>query len=171
MTDTAKKRGRPTLDTPEVRAKILAGLADGIPLTVICAPDDMPAWRTVYSWETADKDFSADIAHAREAGEYKMAWECKQIADTPCEGVEEEYSIVEVPADQEDDPPTEEFKLTKRKVGDMTAHRKLQIETRLKLLAKFNPRKWGDRMAVEHDIAPNLADDLKAARERAQQES
>jgi len=27
---------------------------------------------------------------------------------------------------------------------------KLRVETRLKLLAKWNPRKWGDRQQIEH---------------------
>jgi hypothetical protein len=30
------------------------------------------------------------------------------------------------------------------------AWRKLQIETRLKLLAKWNPRKYGDRVGIDH---------------------
>jgi hypothetical protein len=36
---------------------------------------------------------------------------------------------------------------------DMLGHRKLQIETRLKLLAKFNPKKYGDRIALAGDPA------------------
>ncbi|MNT50547.1 hypothetical protein D3C72_1874720 [compost metagenome] len=38
----------------------------------------------------------------------------------------------------------------KVKRGDMLGHRKLQIETRLKLLAKWNPKRYGDRMTQEH---------------------
>jgi len=34
---------------------------------------------------------------------------------------------------------------------DMLGHRKLQIETRLKLLAKWNPKKYGERLAVAGD--------------------
>jgi hypothetical protein len=33
----------------------------------------------------------------------------------------------------------------------MLGHRKLQIETRLKLLAKFNPKKYGDRQILAGD--------------------
>jgi hypothetical protein len=32
---------------------------------------------------------------------------------------------------------------------DMLGHRKLQIETRLKLLAKWDPKRYGERMATE----------------------
>ena len=40
--------------------------------------------------------------------------------------------------------------------GDMLGHRKLRIETRLKLLAKWSPKKYGEKMAV------GGADDLPA---------
>jgi hypothetical protein len=33
----------------------------------------------------------------------------------------------------------------------MLGHRKLQIETRLKLLAKWNPKKYGDRVQLAGD--------------------
>jgi hypothetical protein len=33
----------------------------------------------------------------------------------------------------------------------MIAHRKLKIETRLKLLSKWNPKKYGDKMDVTTD--------------------
>jgi hypothetical protein len=34
---------------------------------------------------------------------------------------------------------------------DMLGHRKLQVETRLKLLAKFNPKKYGDALKLSGD--------------------
>ena len=162
------KGGRPSLKSDEVLARIYAGLEKGIPLTVICAPDDMPAPRTVWDWEQADADVATSIARAREIGEYALAEECLRIADTPMEGVSEKYEVVTMP--NPDNPElgnVEEFKLTERKVEDMLGHRKLQIDTRLKLLAKFNPRRWGDYQRVDHDVVGNLAEDLKAARERA----
>jgi hypothetical protein len=41
---------------------------------------------------------------------------------------------------------------------DMLGHRKLQIETRLKLLAKFNPKKYGEYRAAEEKIDPMIID-------------
>lgn len=129
--------GRNTLRTAEVEERILRMLSDGIPLTVICQPLNMPAARTVQDWEAADPEFSASIARAREAGEWALAWECKQIADTPQEGVEQELDA--------------DGAVVKEKRGDMLGHRKLQIETRLKLLAKFNPKRWGDKLELAGD--------------------
>ena len=45
---------------------------------------------------------------------------------------------------------------------DLTQHRKLQIETRLKLLAKWNPKKYGDKtvLAGDPDAPVNIAVDF-----------
>lgn len=143
---------RPTKKSTAVLDRIYEGLAVGTPLTVICEPDDMPAARTVRDWEGADEEVSAAIARAREAGEWHMAWECKQIADTPAEGVIEKYEAVEInDPDDPDGGKVKEFQLVERRVEDMLGHRKLQVETRLKLLAKFNPKRWGDRLQHAND--------------------
>lgn len=34
--------------------------------------------------------------------------------------------------------------------GDHVQRSKLRIETRLKLLAKWNPKKWGDKLDLNH---------------------
>lgn len=177
--------GRPSIFSQQIVDYICQELAKGIPLTVICRggpelegkwdehdehtrPNVMPAPRTVIDWENANTEVAASIARAREMGEFALAEECLAIADTPKEGWSEKYEKVTIPnPDDPELPDVEEFRLTERKVEDMLQHRKLQIETRLKLLAKFNPRKWGDYQRVDHDVIGTLADDLRAARERA----
>lgn len=79
---------------------------------------------------------SLAIARARESGEDYLAAECLQIANTPEAGEETEFD--------------KDGNVVRRKVGDMLGHRKLQIETRLKLLAKWNPKKYGDKQQLEH---------------------
>lgn len=132
----ARKRGGQTLRNAEVEARIFAALRVGIPLTVVCREEGMPEPRTVREWQQLDTDFGAAIVRAREEGEEVLAWECKTIADTPQEGVTYE---------------TDEKGETKEKRGDMLQHRKLQIETRLKLLAKFNPKRWGEKVQLAGD--------------------
>ncbi len=112
-------------------------LTDGVPLEVICLPMHMPTPRTIQNWEASDPEFASSIARAREAGEFALAWECKQIADTPMAGEETELDA--------------EGNVVKVKRSDMLAHRKLQIETRLKLLAKFNPKRWGEKLELAGD--------------------
>jgi hypothetical protein len=132
-----KKIGRPSKYSPAVAQEICEGLAEGTPLREICRRDHMPEWRTVYDWMARDEALSAAIARARDIGYDKMAEECLQIADTPVQG----SKIVE----------TDDGKVMYTR-EDMLGHRKLQIETRLKLLAKFNPKKYGDRAILAGDV-------------------
>lgn len=123
--------GRPSLYTPEIIKTICEGLSKGIPLTVICEADEMPAPRTVRDWEANDPNVAAAIARAREDGEYALAEQCLAIAE------DERHDWV------------------MSKKGEITdevalGRAKLRIETRLKLLAKFNPKKWGDKQQIEH---------------------
>lgn len=147
-----KKRaqGRPTLRNETVVQKIIAGLEKGIPLTVICREDGMPAPRTVKGWQKDDAQLGERFLIARDEGEEVLAWECKAIADTPQLGTTR----------------TKKGRKVEVREGDMIEHRKLQIDTRLKLLAKFNPRRWGDKQQIEHSGSIGLAGRLAAARQR-----
>jgi hypothetical protein len=120
-------RGRPTLANEKRKNAILDELSKGIPLTIICknlAISDS----TVRLWMSKDEKFTADIARARELGFDAIAAEALRIADTPLEGIEH--------TDTPDGP--------RIKRADMLGHRKLQVETRLKLLAKWDPKRYGD---------------------------
>ncbi len=128
-----KKNGRPSIRTAAIVDEILLRISEGEPLRAICRDESMPHWNTVYNWLESDPELSVRFARARERGEDAIAQECLDIADTPLEGVETEVS---------DDGKTKE------KRGDMLGHRKLQIETRLKLLAKWNPKKYGDLLKL-----------------------
>lgn len=46
---------------------------------------------------------------------------------------------------------------------------RLRVDTRKWILARLMPRKYGDRVAVEHDVADDFADKLTRARARAKQ--
>jgi hypothetical protein len=129
-----KKTGRPSKYDPEIARIICEQLSEGIPLRQICRDNEgFPAWRTVYDWMGRDEELSASIARARDIGYDALAEECLLIADTPQFGQKQVMS---------DEGAT-------TTIEDMLGHRKLQIETRLKLLAKFHPTKYGDRVAIE----------------------
>lgn len=131
---TTKKpgRGRPSIFTQAIADEICLRIADGEPLRQICRDDHMPAWQTVYLWQRTYKDFYERFAHARELGEDAIAQECLRIAD---DGTNDTYV-------------DEQGRV--RVDHDHIQRSKLRIETRLKLLAKWNPRKWGDRVDVNH---------------------
>jgi hypothetical protein len=124
-------------------------LAEGVPLREICRRDGFPAWRTVYDWMVRDDEavaagggagLSASIARAREIGYDALAEQCLMIADTPQMGRKTVYSS----GDEQRDSVT----VTEE---EMLGHRKLQIETRLKLLAKWDPKRFGDRVQLAGD--------------------
>lgn len=87
----------------------------------------MPDPSTVRDWMAADEELSRAIARAREAGEDALSVQCLTIAD--------------------EEPPTTP---QGSKDSAHVAWQKVRIETRLKLLAKWNPRKWADRLQADH---------------------
>jgi hypothetical protein len=103
--------------------------------------DGMPSWRTVYNWVVEKPDFASRLAHARDIGYDALAEEALEIANTPHLGQKKVFSSG---AGEDEDSMT----VTE---DDMLGHRKLQIETRLKLLACWNPKKYGNKVAVGGD--------------------
>jgi hypothetical protein len=135
--------GRPSSYDPVVAEQICELLSEGVPLREICRMEGMPPWRNIYFWMARDPDLSAHIARAREVGYDNIAEECLHIADTPQLGEEVSENTDE-----------KGIKTVTVKKVDMLGHRKLQIETRLKLLAKWS-NKYSDKTVITGD--PNGA--------------
>ena len=143
--EAPKKMGAPkgsgSKYTEELSDRICNLVANGVNLRVVCRMDGMPAWRTVYDWVVAHPDFAARLAHARDLGYDALAEEALDISNTPVVGLKKVFMSG---ADKAKDSMT----VTE---DDMLGHRKLQIETRLKLLACWNPKKYGNKVAVGGD--------------------
>lgn len=122
--------GRPSSFTDEIAAAICADIAEGIPLREICRREGMPAWRTVYDWMEVNADFSAAIARARISGYHAIAEDCLDIAD------DKSHDVIET---ENGDRPNSEY----------IQRSKLRVETRLKLLAKWSPKLYGDKVQAE----------------------
>lgn len=110
---------RATLRTPEIETRIIEGLCDGVPLRELCRQEGMPNWRTVYDWISADEELAARIAHARDLGFDAIAEDILRNVDNV------------------------------KAISEHIQRSKLQVETRLKLLAKWAPKKYGDKQQVE----------------------
>ena len=146
----AKKRpGRPSKLTPAVLKRIVDGLSEGTPLTVICSPAAMPSDRTVRDWMDANPEVSAAIAGAREAGFDRIALDALAIADNT-----EQDTIL---TDKGSEIPNSEW----------ISRSKLRVETRLKLLAKWDPKRYGDKQQVEHSGSFDTATAIIEARKRS----
>lgn len=156
-TAVAPKIGRPSKYSPEIARIICEQLSDGIPLRQICRDNDgFPAWQTVYDWMYRDDalgeegvGLSRAIARARDIGYDALAEDCLHIADNTEMGQKQVL--------------TDEGASTT--IEDMLGHRKLRIETRLKLLAKFHPTKYGDKLGVHgvEGAAPIKTEDTSAS--------
>lgn len=132
--------GRPSDFTDGLLQEICDRLAKGEPLAAICRDDHMPSDRTVRNW--MDKpEVSSAIARAREVGFDVIATDCLDIAD------DSSHDVKLVGRDGEE-----------REVCDteFVQRAKLRIDTRLKLLAKWDPKRYGDKLAL------GQADDLGA---------
>lgn len=118
---------RKSSKTPDKVDAICQRLSKGEPLSCICRDEGMPGLRTVYDWMDADESVAARIARAREEGEEAIAADCLSIADdaTTDFRMGERGSLVET---------------------DSVQRAKLRIWTRLELLKKWNPKKWGDKV-------------------------
>lgn len=129
-----KKRGRPSKFTLAIAREIIAGLSAGTPLTILCASSRMPSDDTVRNWATADPAFSRDIARAREPGFDRIALDALAIADA-----REHDTITFEKNGQMVEIPDKEWMLRS----------KLRVETRLKLLAKWDPKRYGEKITQE----------------------
>lgn len=128
--------GRPSLRTQKVCDEIIERVSSGEPLAQVCRDAHMPALRTVYDWMENDAELSARFARARVVGYDMIAADALRIADTP--------HIGQVVRESDKDG-------TVVTTEDMLGHRKLQIETRIKLLAKWDPKRYGERVEVAGD--------------------
>lgn len=117
--------------------KICALIAEGTPLRVICRMDGMPAWRTVYDWIKADEAFASQMESARALGYDAIAEETLDIADDARNDWMETL---------DDEGKGVGWRLN----GDHVQRSKLRIETRLKMLAKWHPSKYGEKVDVAH---------------------
>lgn len=146
-----KKRAEPIHYSDAVADEIVTRLGRGEPLANICRDAHMPFLSTVYDWMETKEDFGGRIARAREAGEDHILAECMDIAD--------KTQLGQVTKDTP--------KGTETTKADMIEHRKLRIYTRLQLLAKWNPKKFGDKIDLNVGGTLGLADAIRDGRERA----
>jgi hypothetical protein len=128
--------GRPSKFTPELAQEICDRLAKAEPLAVICRDDHMPSDRTVRNWMEGDAEFSSAIACARDLGFDALAAQCLDIADG-----RDKLTREDMDAQVANDVAV---------VRDHNRDR-LRIETRLKLLAKWDPKRYGEKLAIGGD--------------------
>lgn len=128
-----KKIGRPPEAVPEDKAQaICEWISLGNTLRQWCR-DNGIHYSTVYLWMEKDKAFAQRFAHARDVGHDAIADDCLEIIDTEPE-MAESFS---------------QSGSSKHRDSGHITWLKNRAEMRLKLLAKWNPKKYGDRTMTE----------------------
>lgn len=128
--------GRPTSEVPQDKAdSLVEWLEEGKTLRSWCRIPGNPCKSTITNWEKKDDEFRGRIACARETGEDAIAEECIEIADDGSNDYMEQDLGDGV--------------VVRRLDPENIQRSRLRVDTRLKLLAKWNPRKWGEKIQQE----------------------
>lgn len=123
------RTGRPPLPVPQDKAdEIIEWISAGKTLRDYCRIDGNPHYNTVYDWLEKDEEFAGRFARARDVGHDVIAEEALAITDEPPERILTEQGDKVDPG--------------------YVAWVKNRAEMRLKLLAKWNPKKYGDKIDV-----------------------
>lgn len=139
--------------TPENAALICAKIAEGLTLNQIALDMGAAGRSTILMWVAQDKEFAEQYRLAKMAQADHFAEEIIEIADDGSnDWIEREgqrgtiYQVVDKEA---------------------VMRSKLRVDTRLRLMASFAPKKYGAKVEVEHDVSDAFAERLVKARERA----
>jgi hypothetical protein len=129
-----KDVGKPIKYSPELLAEIFHRISTGESLLKICRDDHMPSRRAIYQWIERDDSLAAQFAHAREAGCDAMAEDSLAIMDG------EPLAVFDEAGNKRYDP------------GSISWN-KSRAEHRLKLMACWNPKKYGTKVQHGGDAA------------------
>ena len=127
-----KRTGRPSKYTSELAQELCDRISRGEALREICRDEHMPEWRTVYDWLERDANLSAQVAHAREVGYDAIAEHSLAIMDS------QPLAVFDEAGNKRYDPGS-------------IAWNKNRAEHRLKLLACWNPKKYGTKVQLGGD--------------------
>jgi len=116
--------------------QVLERLAQGETLSQICRDIKVPR-RTVHNWRRDNPVFEAQFARAKDEGFDAIADDVVVIADDG----RNDWMV----ANGDEDAGW-------RYNGEHATRSRLRVETRLKLLAKWDPKRYGDRVQLDADM-------------------
>lgn len=131
--------GRPSSYTQETADAICTQLIEGKSLRTICLAEEMPNISTVVRWLADNEEFRAQYARAKDDQADTLAEEILHIADHTQLGIKRKIIGDKVEVQE----------------GDMTEHRKLQIDARKWIAARLKPKKYGDKVEQTHKGDPS----------------
>jgi hypothetical protein len=137
--------GRPSIYTPELADELCSRLCTRS-LRSVCEDEDMPGRTTVFRW-LRDPDrpqFRHQYARACDEREAHMFDEMEEIADDGTNDWMEKLDKDERPIGWVIN-------------GEHQARSRLRIDTRKWMLAKMNPKKYGEKVQIDGDLNHTVA--------------
>lgn len=107
-------------------------------------PKDIPVMSTVWLWLDTDKEFSEKYARAKEQQCEFMADEILEISDN---------SSLDMAFTEDGKPFIDKEHINRSR---------LRVDTRKWILSKLKPKKYGDKLAVEHDVSESVMAEVVA---------
>ena len=132
------KLGRPIKKPdPEICERLLEHVANGGTLRAFCRQKGMPSYRTLYRWLDKDESLmSRFVYNSRFLGARAIAEECLEIIDTP--------------------PPMIGEGENARYDNTIVNWNAKRADIRLRLLSKWFPQEYGDKVGVSAEGNINL---------------
>ena len=138
---------------------IVDRLSSGETLRSIYRTPNYPSNQVIYTWANNDPIVAERIARARELSADVIAETVLDIADDATNDYMEQLAES---TDEHEQSKAASWKLN----GEHVQRSKLRVEARLKLLAKWQPKKYGERLELEHKGSVNVATDIAALRSK-----
>lgn len=105
-------------------------------------------WSTIYNWIKKYPDFAEKMELARKMGAHAIAEDTVEIVDQKPERIETEYGTKIDPA--------------------FVQWQKNRAEQRMKLLAKWHPAEYGEKINLKSEVSGNLTHEHQITLEQAQ---
>lgn len=135
------KIGRPTDYTPELADRICAEMVCGSSLRSICKADDMPSCVTVFAWLRKYPDF---LKRYEAAAAERANYHAEEMLDIADDGTNDWMEV------HDKDGNCVGYKVN----GEHVQRSRLRVDTRKWLMSKLQPKKYGEKVDVSHDVQP-----------------
>lgn len=133
------KMGRPSIYTQDLADRICAQLSAGLSMRTVCKADDMPDMVTVFRWLRTKEEFCKQYEKAKAEAADALVEEMLDIAD---DGTNDWMEI------HDKDGECAGYKVN----GEHVQRSRLRVDTRKWIAAKLKPKKYGERVDVDHGI-------------------
>lgn len=137
-----KKRGRLTIYSSELAARICAELACGKSLRTVCMANDMAGLEIVFRWLREKPEFRDQYEHAENESADALIEEMLDIAD------DGSNDWIEV---RDKDGESVGWKSN----GENVQRSRLGVDVRKWAASKLKPKKYGERVDMNHGVQPD----------------